>query len=93
MTLQQLSRIRYDEYAVETENVFVSNFSDWFMKSDYYKDGRQKIIDSGVDIKAVQQFVKLLDSIDEDVYLETFGNHVRVVATAQGFDIEEYDHD
>ena len=91
--LDEIDDVRYDEYEGETENVFVSNFSDWFMKSDYYKDERQKITDSGVDIKAVQQFVKLLDSIDEDVYLETFGNHVRVVATAQGFDIEEYDHD
>ena len=91
--LDEIDDVRYDEYGGETENVFVSNFSDWFMKSDYYKDERQKIIDSGVDIKAVQQFVKLLNSIDEDVYLETFGNHVRVVATAQGFDVEEYDHD
>ena len=63
------------------------------MKSDYYKGERKKIEESGVDIKAVQQFINLLDSIDEDVYLETFGNHVRVVATAQGFDIEEYYHD
>lgn len=91
--LDEVDEIRYDEYEGETENVFVSNFSGWFMKSDYYKDERKKIEESGVDIKAVQQFVELLDSIDDDIYLETFGNHVRVVATAQGFDIEEYNHD
>lgn len=91
--LDEVDRIRYDEYEGEAENVFVSNFSDWFMKSDYCKDERKKIEESGVDIKAVRQFVKILGSIDDDVYLETFGNHVRVAATAQGFDIEEYDHD
>lgn len=91
--LDEVDEIRYDEYEGETENVFVSNFSGWFMKSDYYKDERKKIEELGVDIKAVQQFVELLDSIDDDIYLETFGNHVRVVATAQGFDIEEYNHD
>lgn len=91
--LDEVDENRYDEYEGEAENVFVSNFSDWFMKSDYYKDKRKKIEESGVDIKAVQQFINLLDSIDEDVYLETFGNHVRVVATVRGFDIEEYDHD
>jgi hypothetical protein len=29
----------------------------------------------------------------EDIMLEMFGDHVKVVATRNGFDVEDYDHD
>jgi hypothetical protein len=40
-----------------------------------------------------EAFKSELSSVDEDVFQAIFGNHVQIVATAEGFDIEEYDHD
>ena len=91
--LDEIEEVRYEDYEGETEGVFVSDFSDWTFYSVYQKDTVQAITEAGINVKAVQKFISLLESIDEEVYEEMFGDHVRVVATAQGFDVEEYDHD
>jgi len=41
--------------------------------------------------RAVEAFEKSVR--DEDVFESIFGDHVRVTATAEGFEVEEYSHD
>lgn len=43
--------------------------------------------------KNVQEFMKLLDTISDDIYKKMFGDHVSVSLTANGIHIEEYDHE
>lgn len=40
----------------------------------------------------LREFASLLNSL-EDALLQTFGDHTMVVATAKGFETEEYSHD
>lgn len=48
----------------------------------------------GSDEKTMK-FVRDLQSrvVDDDVFEAVFGDHVRVTATPDGFEVEEYDHD
>lgn len=41
-------------------------------------------------VKTVTQFLKNFDNED---YLDIFGNHVKVVVTAKGIKVDEYEHD
>ncbi len=43
--------------------------------------------------KGYPEFNKLLESIPQEIYKETFGDHAFIVATAKGFDVREYEHD
>ncbi len=47
-----------------------------------------------IDFDSCVQLGKLMESNEmEGVMLATFGDHVKVIATRDGFDIQEYDHD
>ena len=49
---------------------------------------------SDIDLKAVQDFLEMLDDIDSNVYKDMFGEHVRVTCTRNGFSVEDCsDHD
>jgi hypothetical protein len=49
---------------------------------------------TGVDIQSITKFSGIIQSSEMEGVMEAmFGNHVRVVATRDGFDVEEYDHD
>jgi len=41
----------------------------------------------------VQQFLNLINKIPDEIYESLFGDHVTVIATADGIETEEYDHD
>lgn len=60
-------------------------------------DGVRKAIkESGqtIDIKACGLFSRMIMSVDFEPIMEAmFGNHVKVIATKDGFDVEEFDHD
>jgi hypothetical protein len=43
--------------------------------------------------KAVQTFLKSIHKLPDDIFEDMFGDHVYVVATEKGFDVEEYEHD
>jgi hypothetical protein len=43
--------------------------------------------------KAVQAFLKSIHKLPDDIFEDMFGDHVYVVATEKGFDVEEYEHD
>lgn len=52
---------------------------------------------SGPDVKkharAFKTFTDEIRQLPEDIYLNTFGDHVKVVANKDGFDVQEYEHD
>lgn len=91
-TGKDLNDIRYGEYDGENKNVrvlssyFTPN-SQWSMKED---NEYAKLIDFET-CKIVGQLMQ--SSGMKDVMLATFGDHVKVVATREGFLIDEFDHD
>lgn len=71
----------YGEYEGENEDVEV--FSSWSLK-------REPI--AGVDSSQIALMEKMINSNEmEDILEEMFGCHVKIVATADGFKIEDYD--
>ncbi len=40
-----------------------------------------------------KQVISVLTSIDDDTYRAMFGNHVEVVVSRKGIEVNEYDHD
>ena len=50
--------------------------------------------DLGLNINAIKDFTDVIMTSEmEDVMRMMFGSHVKVIATRDGFDVEEYDHD
>jgi hypothetical protein len=72
----------WGEYEGDLEDVWV----EYFVKN---------IPDSNdIDKKSCEFVSKMIGSSEmEDIMLEMFGDHVKVVATRNGFDVEDYDHD
>jgi len=78
------TNVRYGEYEGEDERV-------WVYDRDY-GDHNSELMPQGISVNA-NQFCKLLSKIDEDVFLQTFGDHCIVYATRDGFETTEYAHD
>lgn len=43
--------------------------------------------------KSVQDFLALVHKLPDDLFEDMFGDHVEVIATREGFEVEEYSHD
>jgi hypothetical protein len=43
--------------------------------------------------KKADAFIHVLSTIDNSIFKATFGDHCKVIATREGFDVEEYEHD
>lgn len=81
---------RWGEYEGEDEGVWSE--SSWGFK--YTKERHPETDFSGVDQAMVNKFSGLIQSSDmEDVMKAMFGDHVRVTASREGFDVEDIDHD
>ena len=93
--LNELHDVSYGEYEGENEDVFVVENFDWLFnpRNTYSKEEREKVKKAEVNTDSVKKFINILESIDDDVYLETFGDHVKVIATAEGFSVDDYSHD
>lgn len=60
-----------------------------FLGGDYYKEEVKAIWD-----KYNKRVTQLEDAVVDNELMEMlFGDHCRVVATAEGFEVEEYNHD
>ena len=72
----------WGEYEGDLEDVWV----EYFVKH---------IPDSNdIDKESCEFIRKMIGSSEmEDIMLEMFGDHVKVVATRNGFDVEDYEHD
>lgn len=79
----------WGEYEGEDEN----EWSESHYGFDYERTHKNKIFE-GVDKAMIDKFSSLIQSSDmESVMKAMFDDHVRVIATRDGFDVEEHDHD
>mgnify|MGYP003347855693 FL=1 len=89
--------VRWGEYDGDAEDVFAVENIRWVMENDrdYYKEDREAIAKAGgVDVASCDAFsLMICSSAMEDVMQAMFGDHVKVIATREGFDVEDYDHD
>ena len=62
--------------------------------STYFWDNNGKNVDPVPDErKAFKKFSELVRTLPDEIFLDAFGNHVKMVATAEGFNVEEYEHE
>ena len=89
--------IRWEEYDGDHEGVWTSTNVQHTLESDreWYKEDAEKIrAAGGVDAKLCTQMANAIESSEmEDVMLAMFGDHTQVIATRDGFNVDEYDHD
>lgn len=87
--------INWGEYEGEEENVWA--LESYVLTSDreYYVEEQKLALSSGnVDAASCSLLSKMICSGElEDVMEAMFGNHVKVIATRDGFDIEDFNHD
>ncbi len=95
--LDELSDIRWGEYEGETEGVWATDNVAHVLTTDreYYKETADLIRASGgVDVASCTLFDAAVTSSEmEQVMHAMFGDHVKVIATRDGFEVEEYEHD
>lgn len=95
--VDELNEIRWGEYEGETEGVWASENVAYMLdnSSKYYEQERELILASGgVDVESCKLFEQAICSgAMESVMLAMFGDHSKIIATRDGFDVDEYDHD
>ena len=89
--------VRWGEYNGDEENVFAVENISYVMTSDrdYYKEDREAIQKAGgIDVDSCEAFSRMIQSSAmEDVMKAMFDDHVQVIATRDGFEVNDYDHD
>lgn len=87
----------WGEYEGKDDSIWACQNVSYVLESDrsYYKEEANRInAAGGVDADSCSAFERMLMSSEmEDVFLAMFGDHVKVIATRDGFDVEDYDHD
>lgn len=95
--IDELDEVRWGEYNGELENVWACENLAHVLTCgrEYYEDTKNKILAAGgVDADSCKLFDKAICSGEmEDVMQAMFGDHVKVIATRDGFDVNDYDHD
>lgn len=84
----------YGEYEGDAEGVWSE--SSWIFTGDseYTRKQREAMDLSGTDGRSIDRFSSMIQSSEmEDVMEAMFGDHVRVIATRDGFDVQDYHHD
>jgi len=91
-TGDDLQDIRYGKYDGKNEDVrALSSYTT--LTSKWARD-EDKEYAKLIDFETCKKVGQLMSSSEmKDVMLATFGDHVRVIATREGFSIEEFDHD
>lgn len=100
-TGDQLYYINYGEFdpeeSEEDETVWATDNINWTMtgNSDWNIETKQKILAGPtVNIESCEFLSKMLQSSEfENVMKMMFDDHVKVIATRDGFEVENYDHD
>jgi len=95
--VDELDDVRWGDYNGETEGVWATENVPHVLNSDsqYYKEMRELIMSKGgIDAESCQLLSDAICSGEmEDVMRAMFGDHVKVIATREGFDVDDYDHD
>jgi hypothetical protein len=93
----ELCDIRWGEYEGETEGVWAADNIGYILESEreYHQGTKNTILAAGgVDAESCTLFAKAVGSSEmEDVMLYMFGDHVKVIATREGFEVDGYEHD
>lgn len=77
---------RWGEYEGDDDNEWSE--SPWGFKYHKRTDAE------GINIDSINKFAELIQSSELESVMEAmFGDHVRVLATREGFDVEDIDHD
>jgi len=91
-TGKDLNDIRYGEYDGKNNDVRV--LSSYFTPNSQWSSKEDNEYAKLIDFETFKAFGQLMRSSEmKDVMLATFGDHVRVVATQEGFSIDEFDHE
>ena len=89
--------VRWGEYEGDAEDVFAVENMAYVMKSDrdYHKEDQEAIKKAGgVDVDSCEAFERMIcSSAMEDVMKAMFDDHVQVIATREGFEVNDYEHD
>lgn len=89
--------VRWGEYEGDEEGVFALESPRWVLENDrdYYKETQEAVAKAGgVDVDSCEAFSRMIQSSAmEDVMYAMFDDHVKVVATREGFEVDEYSHD
>jgi hypothetical protein len=84
----------WGEYDGDNDDIWAVDNLPYVLTSgrDYYETNKQKILAGpAVDVESCKLFSDLIQSSEfENVMLAMFDNHVKVIATRDGFDVEEY---
>lgn len=93
--VEELCDIHYGEYEGETEGVWSADNIRSVLERDYYLETKELILASGgVDLDSCDLFSKVILSSEMEPVMEAmFGDHVKVIATREGFEVEDCDHD
>jgi len=95
--VDELEDVRYGEYEGETEGVWACEDVGHVLSTDrpYYKETQDLIkAAGGVDPASCKLMSDAICSGEmEDVMHAMFGDHVKVIATREGFEVEEYEHE
>lgn len=95
--VDELEDVRYGEYEGETEGVWACEDVGHVLTTDrpYYKETQDLIkAAGGVDPVSCKLMSDAICSGEmEDVMQAMFGDHVKVIATREGFDVQDFDHD
>ena len=64
------------------------------MHGNWFYDNGGKLVDPVAPQRATfVAFTKSVSTLPDEIFLDAFGDHVRVIATITGFDVQEYEHD
>ena len=87
-----LNDINWGEY--DGKNKDVACLTSYFNPKNKWETDANRVFATEIDFESCKKLTNLMESNEmSDVMLATFGDHVKVVATREGFDIQEYDHD
>lgn len=95
---EDLHDISWGQYDGERDDIWVAESIGWLMnhKDNGYNGDTIRLIEKsgGVNAQSCDNFSSIICSSEmQNVMLAMFGDHVEVVATAQGFDVSSFDHD
>lgn len=87
----------YGEYDGENEAVWASDDINYTLTCDreYYKEEAEKIRSGGaIDLPSCNLLSQMLQSSEmESIMKAMFDDHSQVIATVEGFNVQEYEHD
>jgi hypothetical protein len=96
-TGDDLDDIGYDQYDGENESVWATDNLEYTLdvSKEWLAEDRTKILNGpAIDIDSCDLLSEMLTSDEFENVLEVmFGNHTKIVATRDGFDELEYEHD